>query len=180
MSDLVRLKDAVWALQRDVLSMLDGVREFHGEGDALLSGEGFRKIRELLLLFNALDRLEVRGRDSAGIQATFSLKDRTILPRVLDVLKKEGLYEEFLKRMEPGDTLDGSIHLSDGTPEDLSPFLSFTYKKASITGKLGENGAYLKERIRSDRIFRLFLGEPVETETFLLHTRWASVGALTV
>jgi glucosamine--fructose-6-phosphate aminotransferase (isomerizing) len=179
MSDLVRLKDALWALHRDILFTLDGVREFHGGSNASLSGESFRKIRKILLLFSALDRLEVRGRDSAGIQAAFTLKDRTILPRVLDLLKKEGLYEEFLKRMEPGDTRDGSIHLSDGTPENPSPFLSFTYKKASITGKLGENGAYLKERVRSDRIFRLFLGEPVETETFLIHTRWASVGSIT-
>jgi len=179
MSHLIRLKDAVWALHRDVLSTLDGVREFNGGNEFPLSGESFRKIRKILLLLNALDRLEVRGRDSAGIQAAFSLGDRTILPRILDLLKKEGLHEEFLKRMEPGDTLDGSIHLSDGTPESPNPFLSFTYKKASITGKLGENGAYLKERIRSDRIFRLFLAEPMETEAFLLHTRWASVGSIT-
>lgn len=179
MSDLIRLKDAVWALERDILSQLGEIRALWRGNGAGPSVEGFRKLRKIVLLFNALDRLEVRGRDSAGIQIAFTLQSRSFLSPVLDDLKRQGLYEALEKRMDPGDTLDGSIHLSDGTPKNMNPFLSFTYKKASVTGRLGENGAYLKERVRSDRVFQAFLDVPVESEMYLIHTRWASVGSIT-
>ena len=176
---LIRLRDALWAMERDILLPLDEIRAMgRGNGDGP-TREGFRKMRKIGLLFSALDRLEVRGRDSAGIQIAFTLKDRSRLPAVLDQLKEEGLYGGFERRLHPGDTVDGSILLSDGTPRNMNPFLSFTYKKASVTGRLGENGAYLKERIRRDRVFQAFLDAPVESEMYLIHTRWASVGSIT-
>ena len=75
--------------------------------------------------------IEVRGRDSAGIEISFGLKDRSALENVLIKLKKEGFYNDFVKRRAPGELLDGSICLSGITSPITPPFLTFIYKKAS-------------------------------------------------
>ncbi|MEA2014074.1 MAG: SIS domain-containing protein, partial [Thermodesulfobacteriota bacterium] len=81
-------------------------------------------------------------------------------------------------RLTPGDLKDGSIHVSPVTGGKGLPAISFTYKRASITGALGENGQYLRERIRSDRLLKIFTVEAVASEMYLGHTRWASVGSI--
>ncbi len=82
-------------------------------------------------------------------------------------------------RTAPGDLLDGAIALS-GLSRGTNPLLTFTYKRASVTGKLGENTRYLRERIRSDEILKRCLSGGMVNDTLLAHTRWASVGAINV
>ena len=177
---LVLFRDCVWALDRDVLSNMDKITCLAGpKGRKGISKEGFRKYRNINLLLNSLDRLEVRGRDSAGIQITFALKERNALDKALRDIRDRGLYDEWKKRLKPGDLADGSLHISHKTGEKVSSTVSFTYKKASITGELGENGRYLRERIRSDQLFKIFINEAIESEMYLAHTRWASVGSIT-
>ncbi len=178
-NSLTLMKDCAWALKRDILSNIDKILYLSGsDGKDKISKEGFKKYKKINLLLNSLDRLEVRGRDSAGIQITFTLKNKSSLDKISDALKKGGLYDNFLKRLYPGDLLGGSIHLSDNTKKDGGPSLTFTYKKASITGKLGENGNFLRNTIRSDRILKAFINVDTESEMYLGHTRWASVGSI--
>lgn len=177
---LILFRDCVWGIDRDVLSSMDKIIYLAGpKGRKGISKEGFRKYRNINLLLNSLDRLEVRGRDSAGIQITFALKERDALDKALRDIRDRELYDEWEKRLKPGDLADGSLHISHKTGGEVSSTVSFTYKKASITGELGENGRYLRERIRSDQLFKIFINEEIESEMYLAHTRWASVGSIT-
>src|SRR5436190_2209886 len=61
---LLALKDGVWAIARDRLRTARAVGAFAGddEGDAAVGG-----YLSIQLALSAIDRLEVRGRDSAGL-----------------------------------------------------------------------------------------------------------------
>ncbi len=177
---LILFRDCVWGIERDVLSNMDKIIYLAGpKGRKGISKEGFRKYRNINLLLSSLDRLEVRGRDSAGIQITFALKERGALDKALRDIRNRGLYDEWEKRLKPGDLADGSLHISYKPGTKVNSTVSFTYKKASVTGELGENGKYLRERIRSDQLFEIFIDEEIESEMYLAHTRWASVGSIT-
>ncbi|MBN2538564.1 MAG: SIS domain-containing protein [Deltaproteobacteria bacterium] len=177
---LIRFRDHVWALERDIFPNIEMILSLSGNsGKGTISREAFGKYRNINLLLKSLDRLEVRGRDSAGIQITFSLKEENALDRAARDITKQGLGDEWARRLSPGDLMDGSIHVSPTTGEKGPLAISFTYKRASVTGALGENGKYLRERIRSDRLLQIFTGEAIESEMYLGHTRWASVGSIT-
>ncbi|HVN70927.1 MAG TPA: SIS domain-containing protein, partial [Desulfomonilia bacterium] len=128
----------------------------------------YNKINSCL---NAVDRLEVRGRDSAGLQVMVQLKDSRQMSSLRHTLAQEGLFDEFLQRCRPGELHNGSIHFSD-------TMVIFTYKTAQITGQLGENTAKLRAFIKTDRILRSALTMDSQSEVYLTHTRWASVGAI--
>ncbi|MCK4534521.1 MAG: hypothetical protein KAT81_03255, partial [Syntrophobacterales bacterium] len=179
-NDLIRFKDFVWGLEKDVLSNIEKINFLSGaKGKMELSKEAFRRYRNINFLLSSLDRLEVRGRDSAGIQMNLEFEGKDSLDRVVRIIRDNGLYDSWVERVKPGDLMDGCIHVSHGAGEDGRVSISFTYKKASVTGKLGENGRYLRDRIRSDGLFHAVAGEAVESEIYLGHTRWASVGSIT-
>ena len=173
------LKDASWALEKDILSNVEKTGDLSGTSLPLLSREAASLYWRLNLLLNSLDRIEIRGRDSAGIDISFSPGTRNDLHAIMEGMRTEGLHHEFLKRTAPGDLLDGAITISTLSPGG-DPLLNFTYKRASVTGKLGENTRFLRERITTDRILRKCLHGTIRHETLLAHTRWASVGAINV
>jgi glucosamine--fructose-6-phosphate aminotransferase (isomerizing) len=179
-NSLIHLKDSSWALEKDLLSNIEKIMYLSGrEERSEISSAGFKKYRNVNLLLNSVDRLEVRGRDSAGVQCTFTLKDRMVLDKVIEGIKEKGLYADFTKRLNPGDLFNDSIHLSDKTSENGFVSVTFTYKRASVMGKLGENTRYLRNRIRSDQVLQTVINENVESQMYLAHTRWASVGSIT-
>jgi glucosamine--fructose-6-phosphate aminotransferase (isomerizing) len=91
---------------------------------------------------------------------------------VIEKIKSSGLYDLFMRRCSPGDLMDRSIHVSPET-------LIFTYKTALITGDLGDNTRYLRKSIREDPIIHLVMEHaPDDSQMYLAHTRWASVGAI--
>ncbi|MDD5723411.1 MAG: SIS domain-containing protein [Syntrophales bacterium] len=174
------LKDAAWALEKDILANVEKTMCLAGPAHKGLSEKGLGIYWRVNLLLNALDRIEVRGRDSAGIEISFCPENRTSLDNSIKTLKADGLYEDFLKRTAPGDLLDGSITLSGLSSGTAPQLMTFTYKRASITGALGENTRYLRDSIQSDEILRTCMGGGTGHETLLAHTRWASVGAINV
>src|SRR5690606_271396 len=66
---VIALKDAAWAIQRDRLRTARLVGELAGPGAGPAAIEACASIQVAL---SALDRLEVRGRDSAGIHLLVS------------------------------------------------------------------------------------------------------------
>ena len=101
----------------------------------------------------------MRGRDSAGIQFSLTLKDRETLGRIIEEIRGRGLHGEFLRRSVERDLLNGAIHVADHRHPDGGVYLSFVYKTASIIGKLGENVRKLREAIRADGLFHAFARE---------------------
>jgi len=157
---LVACKDAVWAVGRDRLGTAAAVRALAGPDAGRAAIEAFFSIQVAL---SSLDRLEVRGRDSAGLHVLVTghgldLDDLAVVaavaPRVGDRLFRSGAMRVI------GDAL------------------SFVYKAAAEIGELGDNGAALRAAIASDELLRAALDSPDAEATVLGHTRWASVGII--
>jgi len=118
-SRIILLKDIQWILEKDILTNFGKIIDLSGAKIAAdIRPAAFKKYRKINLLLNAMDRLEVRGRDSAGLQISFALASEDMTKTVLSDLKEKGLYEDYSKRLQAGDTLNGSIGISSGVLVD--------------------------------------------------------------
>lgn len=157
---IVRLKDARWAIARDRVPTAERVRELVGAGASWSAIEIGTSIQQAL---SALDRLEVRGRDSAGL---------TLLVRHHDL----DLTDPAIARMVAGRSSDPLFRTNAvRTPEG---HLSFVYKAAAEIGELGDNTASLRADIMADDLLRLALAGERSAAVVLGHTRWASIGII--
>ena len=170
MRSLILLKDISWALREDVLGNQEKIASLCADTRPVTL-RAFEKYQRLNFTLNALDRLEVRGRDSCGVQAVFCFSGPREMKDVLERIKSAGLYDLFMRRCPPGDLIDGSIHVSPSA-------LIFTYKTALVTGDLGDNTRSLRASISADPILRLVMDHAPDSQMYLAHTRWASVGAI--
>ena len=177
---LLMLRDLLWGLEKDVLDNINRICAVAGvEDPVLLPPAALNKYRKLNFLLNSLDRLEVRGRDSAGVQISFVPENKADLNGIMDVIRTSGLSAEWEKRTAAGDAVNGSIFFASAAAAGKAGALTFTYKTAEIIGELGKNVRELRKRIAGDVIFHLFAGIPAAFETAFTHTRWASVGSIT-
>ena len=169
MDEADALKDAVWAVANDRLRTATEVVGLLGDDGN--GGEATAASDDLLAAYlaiqvalSAIDRLEVRGRDSAGVHVLVAGVDTAALAAV------DG-DDELARRADPLFT-DGSVRVAaDGV-------LSFVYKAAAEIGELGDNTAHLRAAITSDALLRRAVSTPGARVTVLGHTRWASVGII--
>ncbi len=169
---LLRLKDILWGLEEDLLKNQGKILDLSGS-ECLSSLPAFQSYQRLNLLLNTIDRLEVRGRDSAGVEMVLKYKNPEAQAKALDELKGAELYPEMLDREAPGDLIHRSIRR-------LEDSIAFTWKTASVAGELGKNCRELRETIRADAVLhKLASAGPIAAVCFG-HTRWASVGAINV
>ena len=78
-SRIILFKDIQWILEKDILDNFAKIIDLSGAKEiTALNPAAFKKYRQINLLLNALDRLEVRGRDSAGLQIVFTLNNRNL------------------------------------------------------------------------------------------------------
>jgi len=74
--ELITLKDIIWIIQKECLSNIEKVRELIGENEEITSQPQFvQEFRKVNFILNNLDRLEVRGRDSAGLSIMVTFPD---------------------------------------------------------------------------------------------------------
>ena len=156
---LLVCKDALWAVLKDRLPHAAAVRDL-ADGDILhaAAATAFASIQAAL---SALDRLEVRGRDSAGLSLLLSGVD----------LEAPDLRALLAARQ--GDPLftHGAVRARDGV-------LNLVYKHAAEIGELGDNTKALRAAIRSDHLLQAALRQPGVEALVLGHTRWASIGII--
>jgi glutamine---fructose-6-phosphate transaminase (isomerizing) len=161
---LVRLRDAWWALSRDRVRAAEDVAALIGpdapearEEDALL---GWWSINVAL---TSIDRLEVRGRDSAGIHVLVTDHgldlDAPEIRAQLNTRAADDLFRSTAARTPAG-------------------ALSLVYKAAAEIGELGDNVRALRAAVASDALLHLALAGPQARCVVLGHTRWASVGVI--
>jgi len=162
---LVELKDVLWALGHDRLEAAQSVGE-------MCSGLGVPwppPASALSVLWAAhvalrsLDRLEVRGRDSAGVH--LMLKGHGLDLSAPDISALVGPRE--------ADVLFRSMAV-----RRAGACLSLVYKVAAEIGDLGDNVAALRKALCSDELLAKALASPQVEATVLGHTRWASVGLI--
>jgi glutamine---fructose-6-phosphate transaminase (isomerizing) len=156
---LVRLKDAVWAVGHDRVRTARAVADLCGPDLGPAAVDAFTSVQVAL---SALDRLEVRGRDSAGLHVLVHDHgldaDDPVIARLLE---------------ERRDPLFGS-----GAVRRAGNCLSFVYKAAAEIGELGDNTAALRAAIRGDELLHLAVAAESAQVVVLAHTRWASVGII--
>ena len=159
-AELIAMRDAVWAIRNDRMRTARAVDALAGRDAGAAAIAAYLSVQQAL---SAIDRLEVRGRDSAGLHLFvwdhgLSATDPTV---------------QALLAHRTGDPLfqGGSVRLTDGC-------LSFVYKAAAEIGELGDNTRVLRQAIQSDDLLRLALSRPGARLSVLGHTRWASVGII--
>ena len=156
---LLALKDGVWAIGRDRLRTASEVLALAHDDTNESALAGYLSIQ---LALSALDRLEVRGRDSAGLHLLVD-------GHGLD-LSAPDITAELARRNDLLFT-DRSVRVADGR-------LGFVYKAAAEIGELGDNTAALRTAIAADTLLRRALAGEAAELTVLGHTRWASVGII--
>ncbi len=181
-----QLRDMAWSIDKEVLENLHKIdallgRDPDADPPAPLTLECFRLYKNINAVFNNIDRLEVRGRDSAGISLLFVL-DGSGFERFRKAVKNNGAVEELAARQREPVLTNRSIRLhrlaeaEDGGPGRTA--LCIVYKVAAEIGSLGDNVAFLREQAASDRLLRALSDIPHESMSISSHTRWASVGGI--
>ena len=161
-SGLLRLRDALWALGRDAPGSARGV-------ERLLARSGKRHPSSVAAALSiqqalaALDRMEVRGRDSAGVHLLctdhgIDLESAAFQAQLRD--RSTPLFEHREVRV-------------------AGEALSLVYKVAEEIGELGDNVRTLRHAMEEDQILAAALRSPQIEIAVLGHTRWASVGLIT-
>ncbi|MBI1844638.1 MAG: SIS domain-containing protein [Actinobacteria bacterium] len=162
-ASLVALKDIVWAIGRDRLPTAMAVRDLaRVDGAWEVGAAGIGAFTTVQVALSSLDRLEVRGRDSAGLHL---LVDGHGLDLESDEIK-----QVLADRADPLFT-SGAVRVSGSR-------LGFVYKAAAEIGELGDNTAALRAAICSDDLLHRALTAPSAQVSVLGHTRWASVGVI--
>ncbi|HEV7721174.1 MAG TPA: glucosamine-6-phosphate synthase, partial [Iamia sp.] len=159
-SSLVAVRDGAWAIGRDRLRTARAVTGLAGLGATSAAVESMTSVQ---LALSALDRLEVRGRDSAGISILVSGHDLDLdAPDVAAALVARG---------DDPTYGSGSVRAANGC-------LSFVYKAAAEIGELGDNSADLRSAIAGDGLLARAIAADGSEALVLGHTRWASVGII--
>ena len=159
-TELIELRDATWAVRHDRLRTAREVEALVGRDSSAAAVAGYLAVHQSL---SALDRLEVRGRDSAGLHLFvwnhgLSMSDPTV-QRMLSERQTDPLFQ------------NGSVRVA-------GQCFGFVYKAAAEIGELGDNTQALRAAISADGLLRLALSQPEARLTVLGHTRWASVGII--
>jgi len=175
------LKDIAWCLSAEVLDNLSKTRKLAGadEANGFWSPERIRIYKNINAVLNSIDRLEVRGRDSAGLSLMFIL-ERPEFERFEKTLKDADLLPELESRSRKEVLINGDIHVHAraGSTDNLVT-ITFTYKVAAEIGRLGDNIRFMRRQIQNDAIFHCLATCEHRFHTVSSHTRWASVGAIT-
>ncbi|MBW2091206.1 MAG: SIS domain-containing protein [Deltaproteobacteria bacterium] len=170
------VRDILWFLKNDILLNVDKLSKLGRFDEYETTPQAVSRLKEINHIFNNLDRLEVRGRDSAGISILFGLDDSSFEVFTQE-LRDNSLFDEFETRQNNEVLSNRSIRTNR---REALVFLVFTYKVAAEVGSLGDNVSYLREQVLNDDIFQRVLRLPQVYHSAVAHTRWASVGEISV
>lgn len=179
---LETLKDAAWCIQSEILDNAQRINLLLVDGPGQPDRGAVSIFRKINAVLNSIDRLEVRGRDSAGISLMFwlTLENYHAFTGALSRFPDENLEEAFAARNGRDVLLNNAISVHETRSLNGKELMavSLVYKFASEVGCLGDNIAFIRTQIRKDRILKLLATFPMEHDSVSAHTRWASVGAI--
>ncbi len=156
---LADVKDNLWSLRTDRVGTAAAVGALTRGIHEPATIDGYLSIHVALA---AIDRLEVRGRDSAGLEIV--VRDQALDRADPDTLAECAARTDDLHR-------SSAVRLVEGAR-------CFVYKAAAEIGELGDNVAMLRRAIASDDLLHRTLASPTAEVVVLGHTRWASVGII--
>ena len=171
------MQDVVWCIQKEILRNVDQVVDLIDTRHSNPTSEKIVLFKQVNTVLNSIDRLEVRGRDSAGISFLFIIPTTQFHAFEKQMASHES-HEAYQNRIKQTLLQDSNIrvfHRSDQTTA-----ITFTYKVAAEIGKLGDNIQYIRNQIKNDYALQQMTSYPNDYVTVSAHTRWASVGEITV
>jgi glucosamine--fructose-6-phosphate aminotransferase (isomerizing) len=180
-ASLERLQDIGWCLDKEILMNIRAIGSLAHHLKSQSRPESLAVFKRINAVLNSLDRLEVRGRDSAGISVIFTFtKDE--FERFREAMIKAGLSERLKQRTNHTVLTNNSLTINDTFPEDGSHLvtISFVYKFAAEIGALGDNIAFIRSQIKNDLMLQLMSDYDFKSNSVSAHTRWASVGDITL
>ncbi|MFH2218515.1 MAG: SIS domain-containing protein [Pseudomonadota bacterium] len=174
------LKDVAWCIRVEILGNIKKIGGILGPGAASPSRHSLQIFKQINAVLNSIDRLEVRGRDSAGISLLFVL-DKEEFEKFKEELRDRNLADLFNERSRQEVLVNKGIGIQqreDG-PGRSRVSLAITHKVAAEVGSLGDNIICIRRQVKNDEILQTLVNFPHHYHTVLAHTRWASVGAIT-
>lgn len=156
----IAMKDAMWSILQDRLAVVASLQELCGTNTNAASVSAMLSVHDAL---RSLDRLEVRGRDSAGLHLFVSCDEAD--------LQAPAIQAELEQRCE-------NRAFTNLAVRNFGNLVSFVYKTAEEIGELGDNTAALRDAIKNDRLLAHLLSNDSARCQVLGHTRWASIGII--
>ncbi len=175
-----KLKDTAWCIRNEILDNLKKIDFLLNDSQKQFQPSMVSTFKNINTVLNSIDRLEVRGRDSAGISLMFVLK-----PAEFEAfersLKQKNLDSQLQERSCHDTLINRGITIHERQPETdgNSVAVAITYKVAKEVGSLGDNISFIRQQIANDPILQILSACQAQFETVSAHTRWASVGAIT-
>ncbi|MBW2322201.1 MAG: SIS domain-containing protein, partial [Deltaproteobacteria bacterium] len=170
------IRDILWSLKNNVLFNVEKINNLGRFSEFEQTPMAVSRLKEINLIFNNLDRLEVRGRDSAGISLLFGL-NKLDFQTFQEWLREKSLFDDFEARQNEEVLSNLSVRVNKWASWTS---LVFTYKVAAEVGSLGDNVSYLRSQVKNDEIFQRLVRMPHAHYSAIAHTRWASVGEISV
>jgi glucosamine--fructose-6-phosphate aminotransferase (isomerizing) len=173
------MKDIAWCLTSEIADNIEKVKHlirYKHETPNIYVVNIFKQVNAIL---NSIGRLEVRGRDSAGISMMFVF-DGSEFERFEETLKKENLDDQLKERSAHDVLVNLGISVNESEDKNGQKLIAvaITYKVAAEVGSLGDNVHFLRKQIKNDKILHRLVSFRPKYHTISAHTRWASVGAI--
>lgn len=175
-----RLKDIVWCLKKEIIDNIEAIANLAPGIEKQNNPAGIALFKRINAVLNSLDRLEVRGRDSAGISVLCTLDEKEF-SKYKRVLEKSGLDKDLESRRNRQILSNNTISINEvsGPGSQNRITICFVYKFAAEIGALGDNIAFIRNQIKKDPILQALAEFSPLTSSVSAHTRWASIGDIT-
>ena len=169
LEELGALPDLLWSLRHDRLNTATQALQLLDSATPASDRTEFQLGAALSTqtALAALNRLEVRGRDSAGLSLVLPQLQLDQLPSGLASRQSISHFRHRNVQVSPSPDSNGQLAT-----------VCFTYKVAATIGALGDNSEFLRQAIAQDGDLHACLAVLTQHAVVLAHTRWASVGEI--
>ncbi len=164
--------DAQWQISEDFKGAVKDIGSLNGGSWQAKDHERIHHLWRLDCCLRNVGRIEVRGRDSAGVSVMVTFPNREKYDSFIEQWRTEGQLEKLEERKQQADFAAYSV-IGGGYPG-----LIFAYKIAKEIGRMGENVAKLRADISNDELLQTLLDTEGMEFNVLAHTRWASNGVI--
>jgi glucosamine--fructose-6-phosphate aminotransferase (isomerizing) len=169
----VAVLDLAWRLEEDARTAWRALERYRPTPWAAADRRLLAALWRVELVLRALDRLEIRGRDSAGLAVVIAFPDASA-HAVWRAALAGGPLEPALLERERRPGLDHGAVAGSLRPDARA--LAFVYKVAAEVGRMGDNVAALRAALAEDGLLLSALAAAGVGVSVLAHTRWASNG----
>jgi glucosamine--fructose-6-phosphate aminotransferase (isomerizing) len=174
---VLRVRDVAWHVEQEALKFVPETIALCGNDAA--ERKLLVEMRKVVAVLRCVDRIEIRGRDSAGLAVQVAFDEEASYRAFLAEVAARSFAKDLERRRSLPDLAASSVALCEGDAA-RRPTATFVYKVAAEVGRLGDNVAELRRQIEGDRLLRVALAAPRSIAVVLGHTRWASSGVISV